>query len=244
MSELRSVHVWDRGTRLFHWINGFCVLGLMGVGFLILNASALDASNEGKRLLKTIHVWIGYVFVINLAWRLVWGFIGSETARWKAILPGGRGYLGELREYLSALFGSKPQPHGGHNPAGRLAVAAMLLVLLSQGITGIFIAGTDIFYPPFGNMIAQWVAAPGVDPATLQPYAPETYNPETYKEMRSIRGPIADVHKWGFYTLVVLVALHLIGVVVTEIRERSGIVSAMITGKKTLYRAESDTENR
>lgn len=234
MSQLKAVQAWDLGTRLFHWINAVCVLALMAVGFLILNAGALDVSNGGKILLKTIHVWIGYVFILNLAWRIVWGFIGSETARWRTILPGGRGYFGELRQYLGDLFGSRSRPHKGHNPAGRLAVAAMLLVMLVQACTGLFIAGTDIFYPPFGNMIAEWIAAPGVDPASLQPYARETYNPETYQEMRAIRGPIADTHVYGFYTLVALVALHSIGVIFTEVREGGNIVSAMISGKKTL----------
>jgi len=46
MSELKSYAVWDAGTRWFHWINAICVIGLGAVGFTILNASALDASNE------------------------------------------------------------------------------------------------------------------------------------------------------------------------------------------------------
>jgi cytochrome b len=59
---------------------------------VILNAKSLGVSGEGKILLKTIHAYIGYVFVINLSWRLVWGFIGNKYVRWKAILPIGKGY--------------------------------------------------------------------------------------------------------------------------------------------------------
>ena len=42
------------------------------------------------------------------------------------------------------------------------------------------------------------------------------------------------MHKLGFYALVFLVVWHLIGVLITEIREGSGMVSAMITEKKIL----------
>ena len=65
----------------------------MAVGVVILNAKLLGVTDDGKILLKTVHVWIGYVFALNLTWRLVWAFIGGTHARWRAILPGGRGSL-------------------------------------------------------------------------------------------------------------------------------------------------------
>ena len=37
----------------------------------------LGVTDNGKILLKTTHVWIGYVFAINLAWRIIWAFIGN-----------------------------------------------------------------------------------------------------------------------------------------------------------------------
>jgi cytochrome b len=41
------------------------------------------------------------------------------------------------------------------------------------------------------------------------------------------------VHLYGFYALGVVVALHVAGVVATELREGGNIVSAMFTGRKT-----------
>lgn len=234
MTELKSQHVWDAGTRGFHWINAVCVLLLMALGLIILNASAFDIPNSGKITLKTIHVWVGYVLIANLLWRFIWGFIGNENARWSAILPGGKGYFRQLRSYCKAFFSSSPERHLGHNPAGKLAITVMLLLLTVQAVTGLFLAGSDIFYPPIGHWIAQWIAAPGIDPATLQPYAEATYNAAAYEQMRSIRSPIVTVHLYSFYGLAVLVVLHVFAVVLTEIRERSSLVSAMITGFKTL----------
>jgi Ni/Fe-hydrogenase 1 B-type cytochrome subunit len=70
MHTLKSYSVWDRNVRWFHWINFVCLLGMIAVGVVILNAKILGVSNDGKILLKTVHVLIGYVFTLNLVWRL------------------------------------------------------------------------------------------------------------------------------------------------------------------------------
>ena len=187
MTQLKAYPVWDASVRWFHWINVLCVLGLIAIGVAILNDKALGVSNDGKVLLKTVHVWIGYVFALNLLWRLVWAFVGGVHSRWRAILPGGRGYLSETSSYLSDFRAGRTRQYLGHNPLGRIAVTLLLLLLLAQATTGLILAGTDLFYPPIGSRIANWVAAPGIDPATLVPYAPTMYDKDAYAAMRSFR---------------------------------------------------------
>ena len=167
MAEYKSYYVWDVSVRWFHWINLLCLLGLIAVGLAILNDEALGVTNDGKILLKTVHVWIGYVFTLNLLWRLVWAFIGGVHARWRAILPGGRGYMNDVRSYIADFIAGRPRQYLGHNPLGRIAVTFLLLLLLTQAITGLVLAGTDLFYPPIGAWIADHIAAPNVDPTTL-----------------------------------------------------------------------------
>jgi cytochrome b len=242
MSELKYIAVWDRTVRIFHWVNFLCVLGLIAVGTVILNAGALGIPNDGKILLKTVHVLIGYVLALNLLWRLVWGFVGGRHARWRAILPGGRGYAGELRSHLSGLRAGRRQQYLGHNPLGRIAIIVLLLLLINQAVTGLVLAGTDLFYPPLGSLIATWVAAAGVDPATLVPYAPEMYDETAYQAMRAFRKPFITLHLYGFYTLLVFIALHVLAVVVTEVRDGGGLVSAMFTGKKVLSGPPADRD--
>jgi Ni,Fe-hydrogenase I cytochrome b subunit len=116
MSELKSYSVWDRNVRWFHWINVLCMLGLMAVGVVILNAKALGVPNDGKILLKVTHVRIGYVFSLNLLWRFIWAFFGGTHARWRAILPGGRGYLKDVGSYVNDLRIGQPRQYLGHNP--------------------------------------------------------------------------------------------------------------------------------
>lgn len=234
MSELKSYAVWDASTRWFHWINALCVLALAFVGFMILNAGGLEVPNSGKATLKTIHTWIGYVFVLNLLWRIVWAFFGNRYARWRSMLPGGKGYLHALRSYVASFIAGHPEQYVGHNPAARLGIAVLFVLIVIQALTGLVLAGTDLFYPPIGHWIAQWVAAPGVDPASLIPYAPEMYDATAYADMRAYRKPIAVVHLYSFYVLAVVAVLHIAAVIVTEVKEGGNIISAMFTGRKII----------
>ena len=95
-------------------------------------------------------------------------------------------------------------------------------------------AGTDIFYPPFGHWIASWVVAPNTDPSALTPLARDLMDQNAYAAMRSFRAPFAEIHEFSFYLLIAMVALHVVAVVVTELREGGALVSAMLTGRKII----------
>lgn len=238
--NLQEYKVWDATTRVFHWLNVLCVLGLIAVGTAILNADALGVPNDGKIILKSTHVWIGYVFVLNLLWRLVWGFIGGPYARWRAVLPFGRRYGTQLAGELTAICEGRAVNYIGHTPLGRIAVTVLLGALIIQGATGLILAGTDLYMPPFGKAIAADVAASGLDPSQVRPYAPETVDPEAYKAMRDMRAPVVEMHEIMYFVLLVLIALHILAVVLTELKHGGNIVSAMFSGRKTFSGAPVD----
>lgn len=244
MSELKSYAVWDVGTRWFHWINALSVIALATAGFVIVNAGDLGVSNAGKVTLKTVHVWIGYVFTLNLLWRIVWAFFGNRYARWRAFLPGGKKYFHALRSYVAAFVAGSPEPYLGHNPAGRLGIVVLFFLLAIQVITGLVLAGTDLFYPPIGHWIAQWVAAPDIAPDSLVPYVPGRYDAAAYESMRAFRKPIVWAHLYNFYVLIVVVVMHVAAVIITEIREGGSIISAMFTGRKIISGRPVDDDSR
>ena len=238
--HLHAYDVWDAPTRWFHWINALAVLGLIIVGVILLNDDALGLAANGKVLLKEIHVVLGYVMGLNLIWRFVWAFFGNRYARWSAILPYGSSFLGKLRAYGSAFLSGEPQEYVGHNPAARLAIAVLLLLLVLQAATGVILAGTDLFWPPFGRWFAGWVAATGIDPASVSPLASDTMDQAAYKAMRAFRFPIVTIHLYAFYALAAVILIHLAAVIVTEIHEGGSITSAMFTGRKILNRPPQD----
>ena len=237
---LQAYRVWDIPTRWFHWINFVCVVALAAIGTAILFDEQLGVTDAGKILLKTTHVWFGYVFALNLAWRFIWAFLGNRHARWSAIHPFRAGYVAAAKTYLREIVAGNVRPYLGHNPIARAMVSILYILLVIQAATGLLLAGTDIYYPPFGHWIASWIAVPGVDPVTIAPYNKTGIDPAAWDAMRSFRSVILRIHNWNFYALVIAIAVHIVGVVVTELREGGSIVSAMFTGKKHFERPPVD----
>lgn len=229
---LREYAVWDKPVRIFHWLNVLCVLGLIAIGVVILNSKALGIESDGKVLLKTWHVYIGYLFVVNLLFRIIWGFKASKYARWQNILPRGEQYWQRFADYLVGIKAKRPAYFLGHNPLARLMVSALFLLLSIQAISGLVLAGTDVYMPPFGGIIKEWVAVDETTVEQIKPYSKQGVDEVAYQEMRSFRKPFITTHYYVFYILLTAIILHLIGVVWTELRERNGIISAMFTGKK------------
>jgi len=160
------------------------------------------------------------------------GLRHDRYARWRAVLPGGPGFPRALEAYVTAFLAGDPRHYLGHNPAGRVAVAIILLLLVVQAVTGLVLAGTDILYPPFGSWIAHWIAAPNVDPSALTPLTRNLMNQDAYAAMRSFRAPFVEIHELAFYGIAAVVVLHVIAVIVTELREGGSLISAMFTGRK------------
>jgi cytochrome b len=218
----------------------------MCLGLILLNNKSFGVSAEGKILLKTLHAYFGYVFVINLTWRLIWGFVGNKFSRWKAILPFRKGYIKSSKSYAKGFIENNPPPYAGHNPIAKLMVSLLFAFLITQATTGLILAGTDLYLPPFGHEIAEWVMGSGEDHSKLsdlKPGSKEGVDPEGYKEMREFRKPFITVHVYVFYMLVIAILLHIIAVIVTELKEKSGLVSAMFTGKKVFNKNPIDYGN-
>lgn len=230
MNNKTMVFVWSRNIRLFHWINVVAILLLVAIGIVIYNGKFLGLTTEAKITLKTIHVLVGYVFAINLLLRLFLGLVGRGYERFGAFLPFMPGFIGELKVFTRG----KSQVHKGHNPAGKIMIAALLMMMLNQMVTGLVLAGTDIYYPPLGGHFAESVAEDKTKLSLIKPYSKENVDEAAYKEMRAFRKPFIVMHVYGFFILIALIPLHIAGVIYAERKEKASIVSAMISGYKSL----------
>lgn len=110
----KKILVWDTPVRVFHWL---LVLSFVG--------AYLTAESERWRLL---HVSLGYTMGGLVAFRVLWGLLGTRYARFSSFV---RGPAAVLR-YVRSLLKGQPEHHVGHNPAG--AVAIVLLLLLSSAV--------------------------------------------------------------------------------------------------------------
>ncbi|MEH6383520.1 MAG: cytochrome b/b6 domain-containing protein [Colwellia sp.] len=229
-SPLIKTFVWSRNIRLFHWLNVLSVLLLIVFGSIIYFSKDLGVSTDGKVLLKTIHVWIGYVFATNLIFRIILGFVGKGFERWGQTLPFSKAFKKELADFKQ----DKNKVFKGHSPLGKMMVAAFMISLTVQMVSGLVIAGTDIYYPPFGQYFASSIAQDKSQVSIIKPYSKENIDADAYKEMRSFRKPFITAHVYSFYILLLLIPLHILAVFFAERREKHSIVSAMIHGYKYL----------
>ncbi len=235
--------VWDLPTRIFHWVNFISVISLIFIALIMMYKNELGiAGMDAKIALKEIHVTVGYIFVLNLFWRLVWGFAGNKYARWRNILPG-RGFVKTVQGYLNSVNDGSPQQYVGHNPLGRLAVSAIILLLIVISLTGLTRAGTDIYYPPFGSFVKGYIAEQGVAPEAIAPYDPKGTEESKMKFLKTFKSPIGKLHKYSAYTLMFLIVIHIFFVVRTETREGGSLITAMFTGTKLLKKKPVDIDS-
>ncbi len=117
MSKQRIL-VWDLPTRAFHWLLAASFLGAF-------------ATADFERY-RDIHVVLGYTVVGLVVFRVLWGLVGTRYARFSSFPIAPRRVL----EYLRSLFTRSPEHHVGHNPAGSLAIYAILALALLAGATG------------------------------------------------------------------------------------------------------------
>jgi cytochrome b len=114
----RTILVWDLPVRLFHWL---MVLSFAG--------AYLTAESERWRL---VHVTLGYTMIGLVVFRLIWGMAGTRHARFSSFV---RGYRAVTR-YLGSMLRGQPEHHVGHNPAGALAIVALLLTAAAVTASG------------------------------------------------------------------------------------------------------------
>lgn len=127
-----GVRVWDWPVRLTHWALVLCIAGLYATG-------------EYGWLTMQWHFRFGYAALALVLFRIVWGFVGSEHARFADFVRGPRA----IRDYLR---GGAVTP--GHNPLGALAVIALLGVLLFQAISGLFSNDEIEWFGPLSERIS------------------------------------------------------------------------------------------
>lgn len=104
----RRVLVWDAPVRVVHWLMVSCFA-----------AAWLTAESERWRL---VHVSAGYTMAALVAFRIVWGLIGTRHARFASFVRGPAAVMA----YLRGLVGGHSAHSPGHNPAGALAILALL----------------------------------------------------------------------------------------------------------------------
>ena len=127
--------IWDVPTRAFHWT------------LAILVGWEWASAHLGHGFLR-YHMWGGYAILTLLLFRLIWGFVGSRTARFSHFLSSPR----RTWEYIKS-WRSGGMPIYGHNPLGGWAVAGFLVALSVQAGTGLFATDDVLTAGPLNGLV-------------------------------------------------------------------------------------------
>ena len=145
--KIVHVRAWDTPTRLFHWT----LVALMACAWI--SSEYADAIGDAE---LRWHRWTGYAILVVVAWRLLWGLVGSSTSRfvnfvrwpWAAAGYGLDLLRGRNRHFL------------GHNPIGAYMILALLGLVALQGILGLFtLEHNETVAGPLERIVSKdWVA--------------------------------------------------------------------------------------
>lgn len=130
-TNARTILVWDLPTRVFHWLMALCFAGAYAT-----------SESETWRL---VHVTLGYTMAGLVAFRVVWGLVGTRYARFASFVQGPTA----VARYLRSLASRKPEHHTGHNPAGALAIVALLGLAAAIAASG---------WATYNEIFGEWVA--------------------------------------------------------------------------------------
>ncbi|OSQ27666.1 cytochrome b/b6 domain-containing protein [Thalassospira sp. MCCC 1A03138] len=120
-----QVKVWDPLVRIFHW------------GLAASFAIAWITADEWDAL----HHWAGYAAGGLIAFRLIWGLIGSRYARFSQFIR----RPSVVMAYLKDIITGRENRYIGHNPAGAAMIVALIIGMIGCALTG-WMYTTDAFW--------------------------------------------------------------------------------------------------
>jgi cytochrome b len=204
VSSTASIKVWDPLVRVFHWS-------------LVLTFAAAYISGERE---SRWHDLLGYAILALLAIRVIWGFVGTEHARFRDFVF----HPSVVLDYAKDLIAGRARRYLGHNPLGGIMVVALLLSLLGAGATGLAIQES-------GEQERSAIQIVSV--AVADDHDEHERDERGHKgEHGGLHGALKETHEFFAHLTLLLVLAHLAGVALSSLLHRENLVRAMITGRK------------
>ncbi len=141
---IQRVYVWQWPVRMYHWINFLCVAVLCVTGYIIGRPLTLFIAQDASfsywfGTTRFLHFLAAFVFFFNFLFRIYWGFVGNEYARWHNFLPVRKSQFAEVINVLKVdILQATVQPMEsvGHNALAGWTYFLSFLAFVFQCITG------------------------------------------------------------------------------------------------------------
>lgn len=185
-SEPSTVKVWDPLVRIFHW----SLVLAFATAFIV----------EDNRL--AVHVWAGYLALILIGIRLIWGLIGPQHARFSDFVRGPSRVVGYLRDAVQ----SRAKRYLGHNPAAGAMVVSLLILVAATGLSGMALYGAEELSGPLAPLLGGLAPAWGAG--------------------------LEEVHEVLANLTLAVIGVHVLGVLFSSLSHHENLIRAMFTGRK------------
>ncbi|MFP5520348.1 MAG: cytochrome b/b6 domain-containing protein [Bdellovibrionia bacterium] len=119
---MRNSLIYDLPTRIFHWLFAALFLGAFAIGKIV----------DDESLLFSYHMLLGLMMGGLIFWRFIWGFVGSQHARFSGFNLNPT----KLFAYFKGIITGSKHKDAGHNPASSWAAITMMILGLGLSITG------------------------------------------------------------------------------------------------------------
>lgn len=211
----KRIYVWELPVRFYHWINALCILILAVTGMLIAHPPALTRATEASfsywfGVNRFIHFLTAYIFLLNFAVRIYWGFVGNRYAGWKNFFPLRTAQLREVLNVLrvDVLQSRRATVHAvGHNAVAYFTYFGMFLVFLFQVLSG---------FAMYSKMSNSWF-------------------PQLFAWVTPLFGGEFLLHQWHYaatWFFLLFTVVHVYLVFYHDYVEGHGVMSSMVGGWK------------
>lgn len=186
-----------------------CALAISGTVYYFRRKIGLG---DAKFEIMFAHAVIGYTLIAVVVWRIAMLVFGaeSERARHLFVRPKDLARLATKAQPISARF-----KFAGRSPLSRTLATALYAVIASNIVTGLVFATTDLYFPPFGGPLLEYVAADNVA-ATVENVRSGGFDQGRMDKVRKFKRPFATIHLWGAVIIATLAIFHVVGVTLTE----------------------------
>jgi len=196
---MKQLHqVWDIAVRAFHWS--------LVAFFAIAYFSGDDAD--------TLHAYAGYVIIFLLVFRLIWGLVGTRTARFASFIYS----PAETLQYAKSFVSRKPIHYVGHNPLGAIMIFLLLLSVTLTCWTGL-------------KAYAEQGKGPLAESVSLIVPVARADDEHEHHDGKHVHEFWEEVHEVVSNLTLLLVFVHVAGVLMASVVHGQNLVNSMLTGK-------------
>ena len=252
------IKVWDIAVRLFHW----------SLVALFVSAYLTGEEHDGG---ENLHAYIGYAIIALLAFRIVWGLIGTRHARFTDFVCSPVTVI----RYVKSMLNCTPTHYVGHNPLGGWMVLALLVSVSLTCWSGLQLYAAEgkgpLAHTSF-NLVSSAIAdehereREHEEEEDEHRHSPFSASERDHEAEENKQGLFAaskheheaenegderesdgeefweEIHEFFTYLTILLIVLHVTGVVIASRLHKENLVKAMITGYKETNEA-SDYSN-